>query len=152
MQLLLHTRLHTHINEFNSISGRTELFIKTKLLCLSSSQKGSPFLEDFNKLLDLSEQMGLKFTENGINNYIPNSTNCMTWQGVKASHEIEDPQVVLSLDDIYGMAILLALGLGVAVMVLCLEYFIKAQKCRCKKPSPAIGRFTYLKCLIRGNY
>ena len=74
--------------------------------------------------------MGLKFTEDGINNYIPNSTNCMTWQNVKGSHEIENPQVVLSLDEVYGMAILLALGLGVAVMVLCLESIIKSQKCK----------------------
>ena len=74
--------------------------------------------------------MGLKMTEDGIDNYVPNSTKCMTWQDVKASHEIEDPHVVLSLDEVYGMAILLALGLGVAAMVLCLESIIKSQKCK----------------------
>ena len=46
--------------------------------------------------------MGLKFTEN-IEDYIPNAAKCMTWQDVKASHEIENPQVVVRLEDIYGM-------------------------------------------------
>ena len=76
--------------------------------------------------------MGLQWTEYIIEDYVPNSTKCMTWQ-VKASHEIEDPQVVMSLDDIYGMAILLALGLGAAVMVFCREYSMKAQKRKFKK-------------------
>ena len=57
----------------------------------------------------------------------------MTWQDVKASHEIIDPQVVVNLGDTYSTAILLAFGLGVAVMVLCLEYLIKPQKRKFKK-------------------
>ena len=40
------------------------LSLRQKLFTLlSSSQKGSPFLEDVNKLLDLSHQMGLKMVD-----------------------------------------------------------------------------------------
>ena len=93
-------------------------------------QKDSPFLEDFNHLLDIKDQMG-RLTK--IEDYIPNSTKCMTWQDVKASHEKDNPQVVVRLDDIYGMAILLALGLGGALVALTVEFLIKAQKQRFMK-------------------
>ena len=76
--------------------------------------------------------MGLISPED-IDEYIPNSTKCMTWQDVKASHEKDNPQVVVGLDDIYGMAILLALGLGGALVALTVEFLIKAQKQRFMK-------------------
>ena len=76
--------------------------------------------------------MGL-FAQDHIEEYIPNSTKCMTWQDVKASHEKDNPQVVVRLDDIYGMAILLALGLGGALVALTVEFLIKAQKQRFMK-------------------
>ena len=60
--------------------------------------------------------------------YIPNSTKCRTWQDVKASHEKDNPQVVVRLDDIYGMVIILALGLGGAVVAFTVECLSKAQK------------------------
>ena len=77
--------------------------------------------------------MGLFDMTKDKEDIIPNSTKCMTWQDVKASHEVIDPQVVVNLGDTYSTAILLALGLGVAVMVLCLEYLIKPQKRKFKK-------------------
>ena len=90
--------------------------------------------------------MGLKFTEN-IEDYIPNAAKCMTWQDVKASHEIENPQVVVRLEDIYGMAILLAMGIGGAVMVFFIECLTKAQKRKFKKTSPAFGKFIFGKLI-----
>ena len=59
---------------------------------------------------------------------MPNSTKCMTWQDVKASHETDNPEVVIRIDDIYGMMILLATGLGGAMVVLTLERLMKARK------------------------
>ena len=52
----------------------------------------------------------------------------MTWQDVKASHETDNPEVVIRMDDIYGMMILLATGLGGALVILTLELLMKAQK------------------------
>ena len=57
---------------------------------------------------------------------MPNSTKCMTWQDVKASHETDSPEIVIRIDDIYGMVILLAMGLGGALVVLTLELLMKA--------------------------
>ena len=73
-------------------------------------------------------QLDLEFSSNRILDFIPNSTNCMTWQDVKASHETDSPEVVINIDDIYGMVILLAMGLSGAMVALTLELLIKAQK------------------------
>ena len=48
---------------------------------------------------------------------MPNSTKCMKWQDVKSSLETDSPQVVIRIDDIYGMVILLAKGLGGTLVV-----------------------------------
>ena len=72
--------------------------------------------------------MGLFDMTDDIEDYLPNSTKCMTWQDVKASHEKDNPQVVVRLDDIYGMVIILALGLGGAVVAFTVECLSKAQK------------------------
>ena len=73
-------------------------------------------------------QLDLEFSSNRILDFIPNSTNCMTWQDVKASHETDIPEVVINIDDIYGMVILLAMGLSGAMVALTLELLIKARK------------------------
>ena len=73
-------------------------------------------------------QLDLEFSSNRILDFIPNSTNCMTWQDVKASHETDSPEVVINIDDIYGMVILLAMGLSGAMVALTLELLIKARK------------------------
>ena len=73
-------------------------------------------------------QLDLEFSSNRILDFIPNSTNCMTWQDVKASHETDSPEVVINIDDIYGMVILFFMGLCGAMVALILELLIKAQK------------------------
>ena len=77
-------------------------------------------MDDFNHLVDLKDQMGLEFSQDGIEDYIPNATKCLTWKDVKASHET-DTSLVITLENIYGLLILLALGLGGAVVALLLE-------------------------------
>ena len=73
-------------------------------------------------------QLDLEFSSNRILDFIPNSTNCMTWQDVKASHETDSPEVVINIEDIYGMVILFSMGLCGAMVALILELLIKAQK------------------------
>ena len=73
-------------------------------------------------------QMDLEFSINRIKDFLPNSTKCMTWQDVKASHETDNPEVVVRIEDVYGMLILLAAGLCGAFIVLTLELLMKAQK------------------------
>ena len=76
---------------------------------------------------------------------MPNSTKCMTWQDVKSSHETDSPQVVIRIDDIYGVVILLAMGLGGALVVLALELLMKTQIERSMKNNQVHGTDILLK-------
>ena len=82
-------------------------------------------MEDFNNLVDLKDQMGLEFSQDGIEDYLPHATKCLTWQDVKASHET-DTTLVITTENIYGIFILLALGLGGAMTVFFAECLTKA--------------------------
>ena len=85
-------------------------------------------MQDFNYLIDLMNQMDLEFSRNRILDYLPNSTNCMTWPEVKASHETDSPTVIIKIENIYGMLILLAVGLGGSFIVFIFELFMRALK------------------------
>ena len=85
---------------------------------------GSPYLEDFNFLLDLKDQMGLEFSQDGIESFIPNATKCMNWQGVKLSHNTNGT-LVITMEDIYGITILFALGIGIAIVCFLFEWMSK---------------------------
>ena len=65
----------------------------------------------------------------------------MTWEDVKASHMKEDHEVIVNLDDIYGTIILLASGLGGALIILTLEVLTKAKKLRWKKARRAFSKW-----------
>ena len=67
-----------------------------------------------------------------MSNYIPYSTKCMAWRDVRASHET-NATVVITIEDIYGMMILLAICLGVATAALFLELLSKALRLRISK-------------------
>ena len=69
--------------------------------------------------------MGLESSQDGIEDYVPNATKCMTWQQVKASHET-NTTLVITIENITGIIILLALGLGGAMMALIMECWTKA--------------------------
>ena len=49
----------------------------------SSFQKGSPFIQDVNRLIGLSGQMGMM----DVTAFLANSTKCDTWSEIKASHK-----------------------------------------------------------------
>ena len=81
-------------------------------------------MEDFNYLGGIRKQMGSSF-QIELNRKLPNATKCSTWNDVEQSHTMEDPRVVVQLEDIYGMMILLAVGLSGAVMVITMELLNK---------------------------
>ena len=60
--------------------------------------------------------MGL--IQNEITKNLPNATQCLTRSGVQESHMKKGKIVVYKLEDVYGMIILLAIGLGAAVIAL----------------------------------
>ena len=87
-------------------------------------------MEDFNFLLDLKDQMGVEFSQDGIEKFIPNATKCMNWQDVKASHDTDKTNsiLVITFEDIYGITILLALILGGAMAAFVMECLISKIK------------------------
>ena len=101
-----------------------------------------------NYLLDLSSQMGLEFDQAAMNEYIPNSTKCMKWQDVKASHKI-DHEVIIKMDSIYGLMILLAIGVGGSLVLLSLEYLMFRLQMRLKKSYLNSGEYSLPKFYLR---
>ena len=102
-------------------------------------QKGSPLLEDFNYLIGMRYQMGFSL-ESELDNQLPNATKCLTWHDVKQSHMTKDQNVVVKLDDIYGMIILLTVGLGGSVMIMIVELLSKAALKKIESISPDPGK------------
>ena len=70
--------------------------------------------------------MGL--IEKGLLKYVPNATQCLTWGAVQESHNAKRHKIVFALDNIFGMLILLAIGLGAALLVSMTEY-IRFKTC-----------------------
>ena len=81
--------------------------------------------------------MGLSLMK-GLDGIIPNVTKCLTWRDVKASHMVEHNQLVIKLDEIYGMMIILIVGLLGAVIIRFVECLVK--KLWFKKVSQSIGK------------
>ena len=75
-------------------------------------QKGSPYLDEVNQLLHLANQMGL--IEGLIEQTLENRTKCSTWSDIYEAHMDKRDHVVLHFDDIYGLMILLSIGLSLA--------------------------------------
>ena len=64
--------------------------------------------------------MGSTF-QNELSKHLPNATKCLTWRNVKKSHMTNNQEVVVKLEDIYGMMILLIGGLGGSVILILME-------------------------------
>ena len=105
---------------------------KVTPISFCSFQKGSPFLEDINYLIGMSNQMGVSL-QSQIYNSVPNITKCITWNAVEKSHMTQDNKVVVKLDDIYGLLLILALGLFGAMILISTEIAVKALKRKNKK-------------------
>ena len=73
--------------------------------------------------------MGLPLDKN-VEKYVPNATKCSTWHDVRTSHMKKDQNIVHHLDDIYGMIILLAIGISGSVVLLAAELLLTKAKCQ----------------------
>ena len=93
-----------------------------------SFQKGSKFLDDINYLIDINKEMGIHLTMDWLLRDLPNATKCLAWHDVKESHTIDASQVVVNLEDSYGIMVLLAIGLCGGMITLIVEKLLKAQK------------------------
>ena len=85
-------------------------------------QKGSPYLDDVNQIVDLANQMGL--IQNEIQKKVPYATHCLTWSAVKESHMRKGQNAVFHLADMYGTLIIFGLGLGTAMLTLIAELIV----------------------------
>ena len=85
-------------------------------------QKGSPYLDDVNKLIELAHQMGLVDAQ--IKKYAPNATECMTWHAVQASHTKNGKTVTFKFGDLIGVLLLISMGLGGALLTCVAEMII----------------------------
>ena len=79
-------------------------------------QKRSPYINDFNEILELALQMGIV----DVTSYVQNSTKCSTWSKIEESH-IKSSIVVLKMADIYGPIILLLTGLTSGIITFFME-------------------------------
>ena len=93
---------------------------------LYSFQKGSQFLEDLNYFTVTKFEMGM-YSLKRVFDFVANSTKCKTWQDVKSSHKIENHEVTIRNTDLFGMMILLASGIGGALIMMVLELVVKAK-------------------------
>ena len=82
-------------------------------------QKGSPYLNDTNELIQLGVEMGL--IEYNLNRAVPNSTKCNTWTDIQASHKPENSTLAVKFEDVYGVVVLLAIGFGTASLLVVVE-------------------------------
>ena len=73
-------------------------------------------MQDANFLTQLSLEMGLT-KERVLEKPLPNATKCGSWTHVKATHRNKDRLVVINYDDIYGMLIILAVGLSGSLVI-----------------------------------
>ena len=71
-----------------------------------------------NSFINLAKQMGI--IEKAYYS-LPNSTKCRTIDEVYKSHLEATITVILEVKDIYGMLVLLCLGVGLALLTLSVE-------------------------------
>ena len=82
-------------------------------------QKGSQYLDDANKLIDLAKQLDI--INLAIQKHIPNATKCSTWSAVHESHWGKGELAEFKVENIFGIMILLAIGLGGSLIIAVLE-------------------------------
>ena len=76
-------------------------------------------MDEINNFIDLAKQMGL--IQKSFFKYLPNGTICSTVNDVYESHMENNHTVTVKLNDIYGMLVLLGLGVGLALITFTAE-------------------------------
>ena len=82
-------------------------------------QKQSPFLDEVNNFIDLAKGMGL--IHMSFYNHLPNATKCNTISDVFRSYAERNHKVIVEINDIYGIMILLGIGVAGAVIIFSAE-------------------------------
>ena len=82
-------------------------------------QKQSPFLDDMNELIQLAKQIGL--IHMSYYNHLPNATKCKTIGDVYVSHAEQNHTVIVDVNDIYGMLVLIGIGVCMALIAFVTE-------------------------------
>ena len=73
-------------------------------------------MNDVNELIGLARQMGL--IDSLVQRQVPNATECLTRADVRKSYTGSDDQTIeLKMEHIYGILMLLAMGLGSGLLV-----------------------------------
>ena len=73
-------------------------------------------MNDVNELIGLARQMGL--IDSLVQRKVPNATECLTRADVRKSYTGSDDQTIeLKMEHIYGILMLLAIGLGLSLLV-----------------------------------
>ena len=74
-------------------------------------QRGSPYLEDVNWAINLAREIGLIDAQ--FRKYVPHAKKCSTHARVRQSHydKVAGTVEVFQMKNIYGMLMLLAMGL-----------------------------------------
>ena len=72
-----------------------------------------------NSFIHLAKQMGL--IQMSYYNHLPNATKCNTIGNVYKSHTEKNHTVTVEVNDIYGMLVLLGLGVGGALITFIAE-------------------------------
>ena len=67
-----------------------------------------------NYFIHLAKQMGL--INKSFFNYLPNATACKNGNDIYESHVGNNQRVIVQLNNIYGMLVLLGLGVGGALI------------------------------------
>ena len=93
-------------------------------------------MKDVNELIHRAVESGLIAAK--LKEYQPNATQCLSHADVQRSHFGKGQQVVFKMDNIYGMLILLAIGLGVSTIIVMAELIVHKASTRTKEPNMVI--------------
>ena len=93
-------------------------------------QKASPYLEDANELIRRAVESGLIAEK--LREHLPNATQCVSHADVQRSHFGKGQKVVFKIGNIYGMIMLLSIGLGIATLIMLAELTVYKSSARNK--------------------
>ena len=83
-------------------------------------------MDDLNRLIVMSQQMG--FMNNLFEKNVANSTKCTTWKQVTESHMVRNQDAGFRLKDLGGIMLVLAVGLGAALIIFFAEKMVNRYK------------------------
>ena len=93
-------------------------------------------MKDANELIHRAVESGL--IAERLKYHLPNATKCVSHADVQRSHIGKGQQVVFKVGNIYGMIILLSIGLGVSTLIVIAELIVFKASTRKKEPKRVI--------------